>query len=105
MLHVTVNGETLKFDADTMMLSEAKGLEAVTGMTVKEWADGITEVNLTAIQGLVWLLYRRSGRTTAWDDIDFDLNAIDIKDDDAPEVDPTQGVSLVKADAPAVVTV
>lgn len=82
MLHVTVNGETFKYEADRMMLSEGIALQKVTGMTVTEWTKGLQDGDLTAMQGLVWLMYRRAGRTTAWDDIDFDLGSLDVTDDE-----------------------
>lgn len=91
MLHITVNGETFKYEADKLLNTEAMALQKVTGMKVSEWADALKEGDPFAQTALVWLLYRRDRRTTAFDDIEFDMAAVEVVDDEEkPEtVDPT----------------
>jgi len=92
MLHVTVNGETFKYEADKLLNTEAIALQKVTGMRMPEWTKNLQDGDAYALTGLIWLLWRRNGRDTPFDEVEFDLGSLDIRDDDdepEAEADPT----------------
>jgi hypothetical protein len=102
-MKVTIDGEVFDYDPNRMLNTEAIALQKVTGMKMQEWTAALTEGDAFALTGLVWLLHRREGRATPFDEVEFDIGSIEIADDEAPaevEADPTEAAE-VAAESPA----
>lgn len=90
MAKVTVDGQVYDYDPAKMLNTEAIALQKVTGMRVTEWTTALQEGDAYALTGLVWLLWRRNGRDVPFDEVEFDIGALDLADDEPAEpVDPT----------------
>jgi hypothetical protein len=101
---ITLNGETFSFDFGKAPMSEALALEQELGMKYAQYEQDLEAGSLQAMCGLVWLIWRRNGRTVELADIlagkiDFDmLELADSLDEfakeakaaaEAAEADPT----------------
>lgn len=87
-MKVTIDGEVFNYDPNRMMNTEAIALQKVTGMKMQEWTTEMAQGDAFALTGLVWLLHRREGRNTPFDEVEFDIGSIVIEDDSEPVVEP-----------------
>lgn len=97
MAKVTIDGQVFDYDPTRMLNTEAIALQKVTGMRMQEWTGALTEGDAFALTGLVWLLWRRSGRQVPFDEVEFDIGSISLDDDEPPaegdgEAGPTEAV-------------
>lgn len=93
-MKITVDGEVFEYDQARLLNTEAIALQKVTGMRVQEWAKNMQEGDAYALTGLVWLLWRRNGKDVPFDDVEFDMGAIEIADDESAEDEtPTEAAS------------
>lgn len=97
MAKVTINGEKFDYDNSRLLNTEAIALQKVTGMTVQEWSTALKAGDAFALTGLVWLIWRRDGRETTFDAVEFDIATMEIEDDE-PAAEP-QEVPTAAADA------
>lgn len=89
-MKITVEGQVYDFDPARMLNTEAIALQKVTGWRIKEWSDGLAQGDAVAMTALVWLIFRRNGQETRFDDVEFDMGSLSIEDDEAePVPDPT----------------
>lgn len=86
-MKVTVDGQVYDYDDDKLMFSEAADILQRTGMSMRQWQQGLNELNPFAVKALVFLLKKRAGENPDWDTLDFDLGSLDFED--AAEADPT----------------
>lgn len=88
---VTIDGDALSFDFDSIRAREAMDLEAVTGQTMTQWSTSLQSGSITALIGLVYLMKKRANPTIKFADVDFELAElkVDSESEDAPEV-PTE---------------
>lgn len=78
-LRVKLRGEDLgEFDPMKLSLSDGFLIENESGLTTKQFVDGIGELRAIALQTLVWLLMRRQGKTVERRLIDFTLDQLDM---------------------------
>lgn len=94
---LTVDGVTRNLDIDSMLISEARDLKRLTGLTFLDWQNDLFQLDATSIAFAWWLACRRDGAPIpgAFSDLDFDMGAMNIEylrpegepDDDAPEAD------------------
>lgn len=87
-MKVTVDGQVYDYDANRLMVREAMELQQRTGMNLSRWQVGLQEGDPQAILGLVYLVKQRAGEKPVWDEVDFDLGAVEIEDDEADEPGP-----------------
>lgn len=87
-MKITIDGQAYEYDPARLLNTEAIALQRVTGMRMNEWTKSLQEGDATALTGLIWMLWRRNGREVDFDDVEFDIGALDIQDDQA-EPDPT----------------
>lgn len=97
-MKITVDGQVYEYDAAKMLNTEAIALQKVTGMRVAEWTKALQEGDAYAMTGLVWLLFRRNDRDVAFDDVEFDIGALEIEDDEETP-DPTPAEADVEVEA------
>ena len=63
-IHVTLGDEDLgEFDFQKFSNSDAYLIENTFGLTTKQFLEGIGEMRAVALDALIWLLYRRNGKT------------------------------------------
>jgi hypothetical protein len=96
MLKVTIKGEVYSFDHDRYPLSEAIELEEKLGMPFHEYRTGLQRGSAKAMAGFVWLVLKRNGRNTTFEDIvsgayDLATNEVDLDEEGGP--DPTEAPS------------
>jgi len=78
-------------------LAEARHIQRVADMTIKEFQVAIFDLDATALTALVQLLWKRTGRVVKFDDVDVDVSTFDVSflpgenddDDEDDAVDPT----------------
>lgn len=84
-MKISVDGEVYEFDTNRILNTEAIALQKVTGMTVAEWGKACDAGDAYALTAMVWLVWRRNGRDVPFDDVEFDLNSLEAKDDEVPD--------------------
>jgi hypothetical protein len=84
---VTIDGQVYDYQADRLMLTEAMEIQEKTGLNLRRWQQGLSEMDAYAVKALAYLLKKRAGETPDWDTLDFDLAGLDIDDEDP---DPPQ---------------
>ncbi len=83
--------EILEFDPDKMMINDLIELPEATGYTVaslqealRRNADPDTDRDWRASKAMVWLALRHAGIHVGFDELDFDVAAFRLADDEAP---------------------
>lgn len=89
-MRITVEGKTYQHDENRLNVSEAILLEQLTGMTFMQWQEGLGAMSPLAMKGLVYLIKVRAGEQPDWLSLDFNMAAIDVQEDEAVEVPPTE---------------
>lgn len=65
------NGKKYSFDLnDELPVHEARLIKQHTGMTIKQFFEGVGEGDVDSIVGIVFLSVRRSGDAIEWSDLD-----------------------------------
>lgn len=65
------NGKKYSFDLnDELPVHEARLIKQHTGMTIKQFFEGVSEGDVDSIVGIVFLSVRRSGDAIEWSDLD-----------------------------------
>lgn len=91
-MKISIDGESFEYDANKLLNTEAIALQKVTGMRPPAFGEALQEGDAIAITGLVWLMWRRIGKVMAFEDVEFDLAALELEDDDAdPKADASKG--------------
>jgi hypothetical protein len=77
-----------RYDLDPEQLSVAEGREIkkYAGMTLKEWQQGLEDIDPDAIAALVYTAVKRSGGEIEWHELDH-MNLIDLANSIASEND------------------
>lgn len=87
VIRVTLKGEDLgTFSDRRLSVSESILLKQRTGLTTKEFLEGISELDGQALQALVWLLKFRRHEAVDPKKIDFELGELRMEQ----EPDPTR---------------
>lgn len=86
VVHVTLAGDDLgDFDFQKLTVFDTIRLKAESGLSVKQFIDGLAEMDGAAMQALVWLLKVRKGEVTSLHALNFAIG--DLQMEEAP--DPT----------------
>ena len=91
-LKVTIKGEVFSFDNERYPISEAIELESKLGMPFHAWKTALASGSVKALAAFVWLVLRRNGRDTSWEDIvsgAYDLAENDVEIEEEGGEDPT----------------
>lgn len=89
-VQVTVQGENLGvFDLGRMTLFDALQVKAKSGLTVRQFAQGLEDYDPLSVQALVWLMRQRNGQHVELHAINFGIGDIDLE----AVPDPTQETS------------
>lgn len=99
MAKVTIDGQVYDYDPSRMLNTEAIALQKVTGMRMQEWTTALTQGDAFALTGLVWLLWRRSGREVSFDEVEFDIGSISLEDDEEPQAEGDESGPTEAAEA------
>lgn len=90
LVHVRLGTEDLGvFDFQKMTVFDGIQLKAKSGLTIKQFIDGMAEMDAACLQALVWLLRTRQGAVTELHAINFAIGDLDIQE----EPDPTEETS------------
>ncbi|MBW4033033.1 MAG: hypothetical protein HIU88_10255 [Acidobacteria bacterium] len=90
VMRVVFKGEDLgTFTDRRMTVSETILLKQRTGLSTKEFLEGIGEIDGQALQALVWLLKLRKKEAINPKELDFELGELRLE----READPTQPTS------------
>lgn len=90
IVHVKLGEEDLgEFDFQKLTVFDTIQLKAKSGLSTKQFIDGLAEMDGQAMQALVWLLKTRKGEVTELHAINFAIGDLDLQE--AP--DPTQETS------------
>jgi len=99
LVRVKLEGEDLGvFDFQKMTVFDGIQLKAKSGLTIKQFVDGLQEMDAASLQALVWLLRTRQGAVTELHAINFALGDLDMEE----EPDPTEETSGSDAAATSV---
>ena len=91
-LKVTIKGEVFPFDNERYPVSEAIELESKLGMPFHAWKTALASGSVKALAAFVWLVLKRNGRDTPWEDIvsgAYDLAENDVEIEEEGGEDPT----------------
>lgn len=88
-IHVSNDGDDLgNFEMEGITNSDAYLIENAFGLTVKGFIEGIGEMRASAVDALLWLMYRRQGRVVDKASVRWSLGGLKIEPvEDEP--DPT----------------
>jgi hypothetical protein len=100
IVRVKLQGTDLgTFDFEKFNVSDGILIKSKTGLTVKQFFDGIGEMDAEALQAFVWLLQRRQGSQVPDPRaIDFPIAALDVSDE--PDPPPAAGAATLPVSAP-----
>ena len=99
IVHVKLGEEDLgEFDFQKLTVFDTIQLKAKSGLSTKQFIDGLAEMDGQAMQALVWLLKTRKGEVTELHAINFAIGDLDLQE--AP--DPTEETSGSDAAATSV---
>lgn len=87
MIKVTVGDKVYEHDRTTLLISDAIQIKRLTGMTIREWQQGLIDDDPDSLKGLVWLLKSKAGENPDWDELDFDFATLEFGPEDTAEVD------------------
>ena len=100
IVHVHIGDEDLGvFDFEKVTVFDSIQLKAKSGLTTKQFIDGLAEMDGLSLQALVWLLRSRKGAITELHAINFAIGDLRMEE----EPDPTTETSG-SADAPSSVS-
>jgi hypothetical protein len=91
MMRFTVDGVKYEMDQKRLRNTEAIALQKVTGMTVVQFYDALSESDATAVTALVWLVKQRAGEQVRFSDLDFDLLEVMTSLESDPEDEEAEG--------------
>ncbi|MCX3064203.1 hypothetical protein [Streptomyces beihaiensis] len=86
MIKLTVEGIDYEFDDQRMLVSEAREIKTLTGLTVPKLFAGVEEGDGDAIAALVFLAKKRAGEALRFSELDS-LNLADVDLEVAPDHD------------------
>jgi hypothetical protein len=90
VVHVRLGDEDLgDFDFQKLTVFDSIQLKAKSGLSTKQFVDGLAEMDGQAMQALVWLLKSRKGEVVELHAINFAIG--DLAIEEAP--DPTEETS------------
>jgi hypothetical protein len=89
----TYKGEVFEYDHLKMSTAEAEALKRYTGLTPREYFEGMANMDAAALRGMVWVALRRNGHGIQYKDIEFDVFefAKNISNDEAPPDEEAKG--------------
>ena len=91
-MRFVVNGTKYELDPEALLVSELDWLERKSGLSPREFFEGLGEMKPSAVRGLVWFAMKRAGEDMPekLDDLDFPLLEVmgSMEADDA-EAPPT----------------
>lgn len=85
--------EGREYEFSGLRLKEARDIQRVTGFTMGQFEDRVTEGDIECIAALIWVLQKRENPALRFDDVDGDLSTFEIVDDsdeDGDEAAPTE---------------
>lgn len=81
--------EGVEYEMSGLLLSEARAIQKVTGMTIAEWETALEAGDANAITAIIWVAQKRKDPTLRFDDVDGNLATFGpIVDPDEPETEP-----------------
>jgi hypothetical protein len=84
-MKITVSGIAYEYDSSKLMLSEARAIEKVCGCTFQEWSERLQTGSMEALAALIWLVQKRDNPELRFSDVDFEINSVEIEEDEEPE--------------------
>ena len=73
----------IEFDSARLLVTEARLLESLTGMGLKDFGEGLQRGKVDALVFMVFLGNRRSGVAVRWEDFDdLDITNLEIRDEE-----------------------
>lgn len=73
--------EWLDWDASRLSVAEAEEVQERCGVNPNDWNAYLNDGGARAIHAVVWIALNRAGHQIGWDDVDFDVLALDIQGD------------------------
>lgn len=92
-----VNDEKYEIDPESLLVSELDWLERKSGLSPKEFYEGLGEMKPSAVRGLVWFAKKRAGDAmpAELDDLDFPLlEVMSSIETDVEPADPTNDAAV-----------
>lgn len=86
-MKVTVDGTVYDYDDEKLAFRDALEIQQRTGMTMRQWQQGLNDMAPDAVGALVYMLKKQAGEQVDWDTFDFDMGTLEFED--TPEV-PTE---------------
>lgn len=94
-LFFTLDDTEYEFDQNKLALAEAIAVKVESGLTIKAFQEGLTEMDPYALKSMVWLAKRRAGIKTRYEDIEFDVvgfsKTLRVEDPAGEQADPPSG--------------
>lgn len=92
------DGKRYQLDPENLSVAEGRLIKEHAGMTLKQWQQGLEDIDPDAVAVLVFLAVKRSGGTIEWHDLDeMNLvafaNSLVTENDLDPDTGQPQGVT------------
>ena len=92
IMHVRLGDEDLgSFDFQKLTVFDTIQLKAKSGLSTKEFINGLSDLDGVAMQTLVWLLRTRKGEQVELHAINFAIGELDIQDEPDPTTETPSG--------------
>lgn len=101
-MKINVAGQAYNFDETRLTVKEARTIKKYGGLSVRQFANGLSDMDVEAMVAVVFLAKQRAGEVLRWQDLDeLNLNDINLAPDtvedatdgsadEGQEADPTQ---------------
>ena len=87
-MKLTTSGVTYELDQYTLTNTELIAIERATGMTMRQWINGLIGESVIAFTAFVWIVQRRAEPLLDFEDVEFGLVDIQLDlDDEEPGKD------------------
>lgn len=84
LTRVRLGEQSWEIDDEKLTLADAFLIKSGTGLALKPFFEGITIMDPTCLQGLVWFLRRKAGESINIADVDFVITDLKLEQDETP---------------------
>src|SRR5690606_11730031 len=98
--------EGVEYEFRGLRLKEAIDIQKVTGYTIGQFEERVTEGDVVCIAALIYIMQKRSNPTIRFEDVDGDMESFDIiEEEDESESESGEDAGEGKEEQPAVAEV
>lgn len=95
---VTFEGQDFNFNFEDLDIAQARKIKRELGLSIKQWQDGLSELDPDCLVGLYWLMHAQNGHALDMNKVNFKIaefgeafsNAQQTEEEKAPKAPRAQ---------------